>query len=300
MPVYEQTYKHYEGQYRPANIAWIVIAWSGIKRIWRNKGIRFLLSLSLAFFMINIARLYLAANADALKFFGFAFHGNEVESIFKIDNEYYKDFLTVQTFFCFLITLFVGSSLIALDRRRKTLILYLSKPLSKIEYLLGKGIIVFSYLCLITVVPTLLLVYLYSMFSDDWRYFFVNYALIARILTYSLLINIPLVMIILALSALSKSTETTAVMFSMVFFLPKVMVPIMKNFTSSVTNSVFLREGWEMMSLSVLWDKMGLVIFKLEDKGLLHWQWYLLTLILISVLCGFIAYSRIKAVEVVK
>ena len=298
MPVYEQTYKHYEGQYRPANIAWVIIAMSGIQRMWRNKGIRSLLSISLAFFLINIARLYLAANVDALNFFGF--HGNEVEKIVKIDNEYYKDFLTVQTFFCFLITLFVGSSQIALDRRRKTLILYLSKPLSKMEYLFGKGIIVFFYLLLITVVPTIGLVYLYSMFSDNWRYFFENYALLARILTFSLLIDIPLVMIILALSSLSKSTETTAVMFSMVYFLPKVMVPILKNFASSVTHSVFLREGWEMISLNVLWDKMGVVIFKLEDKGPLHWQWYLLTLILISVVCGFISYHRIKAVEVVK
>ncbi|MDX9753581.1 MAG: ABC transporter permease subunit [bacterium] len=298
MPVYEQTYKHYDGEYRPFAIAWMVIAASGIKRLWSSRGIKFLLFVSLALFFVNIGRLYLAANKDALTFFGLA--NDKVQEVISIDAKFYQTFLYWQTFFGFLVALFTGSSQIALDRRRKTLALYLSKPMSKLDYLFGKAAIVFFYLSLVTLIPALLLMVLYAMFSDDWMYLLHNLPLMMTIISYSLLIMIPLVLIVLALSSLFKSTETTAFMFCVVYFLPNVVVPVMKAFTATVINSPFLKEGWELISLKIIWNEMGLMLFELESQTMLHWSTYGLALLGITLGSAMLCYARIQPVEVVR
>lgn len=298
MPVYEQTYKHYEGAYRPANIAWMIIAAVGIRQLWRSKWIRFLLLGCLSVFFVNIGRIYLAANSEALELLHL--NSAQLQEIIRIDATFYKDFLYRQIFFCFLMTLFVGSPLISLDRRRKNIALYLSKPLGRLDYLLGKGSIVFFYLCLITIVPTLLLLMLYAMFTDDWMYIMHNIPILMQSFTFAMVIVLPLVILILALSSLSKSTETTAVMFSVVFFLPNVAVPIMKQFTKTVVNAPWLREGWEIFSLHTIWKELGFMIFKESSTAQLHWGVYLASLLILTGLCCVIAYRKIQAVEVFK
>ena len=55
--------------------------------------------------------------------------------------------------FVFFITIYVGAGLIAADRRANALQLYLSKPLTRWEYVAGKRAILFGFLVLVTFVP---------------------------------------------------------------------------------------------------------------------------------------------------
>ncbi|MBD3265723.1 ABC transporter permease subunit, partial [bacterium] len=195
-------------------------------------------------------------------------------------------------------TLFIGSSQIALDRRRKTLILYLSKPLGKLDYLFGKGIIVFFYLCVVTVIPALLLMFLHAMFTDDWMYLVNNLDLMMRIITLSMVMVVPLTIVILMLSALSKSTETTAVMFCLVFYIPynlgNILGPLIRS-----SESYWVKEGWKLISLRDIADELGKTLFQIESGIHIHWSAFLIALVAICLLAGWICYRRIQAVEVV-
>ena len=69
----------------------------------------------------------------------------------------FRDFLDSQHFFVFLIAVYVGSGLIAQDRKANALQIYLSKPLTRLDYIAGKMTILVTFLLLVTWVPAMLL-----------------------------------------------------------------------------------------------------------------------------------------------
>ena len=62
-----------------------------------------------------------------------------------------------QEIFVFFITVYVGAGLIANDRRANALQIYLSKPLTRAEYVFGKLAILMAFLLLVTWVPAIVL-----------------------------------------------------------------------------------------------------------------------------------------------
>ena len=71
--------------------------------------------------------------------------------------ETFRQFLEQQEIFVFFITVYVGAGLIANDRRANALQIYLSKPLTRAEYIFGKLAILMAFLLLVTWVPAMLL-----------------------------------------------------------------------------------------------------------------------------------------------
>ena len=57
----------------------------------------------------------------------------------------------------FFITVYAGAGLIANDRRANALQIYLSKPLTRVEYIFGKLAILATFLLLVTWVPAIVL-----------------------------------------------------------------------------------------------------------------------------------------------
>ena len=68
-----------------------------------------------------------------------------------------RGFLVPQGAFAFLMTFVVGPALVSVDLRNNALPLYLSRPFSRWEYVLGKSLVLASLLSAITWVPGLLL-----------------------------------------------------------------------------------------------------------------------------------------------
>ena len=65
----------------------------------------------------------------------------------------FRQFLEQQEIFVFFVTVYVGAGLIANDRRANALQIYLSKPLTRAEYIFGKLAILMAFLLLVTWVP---------------------------------------------------------------------------------------------------------------------------------------------------
>jgi len=305
VPVYEQTYTHYEGVYRPRSLAWLIIAGRGIRKVWKAKGFKFPLFFSLSVFLISAVRIYLAANLDLLQYMGFP--REMVEDILVIDASFYHDFLMLQStipgiFACFLMTLLSGSSVIAIDKRTKALALYLSKPISRLDYLFGKGAIVLFYLYLVTLIPALLLMFLYAFFNENWYYLWANRELIFQIVLFSHVVVLPLVFLILAISASTKSKVTAGVMFCVVYFMPFTTANILRGMMRHPLIEQALGEHpWSVLSLQHIWNQLSAVIFKTDlPYEELHWGWHVGTLVLVMLLCVWILRRQIQAVEIVR
>lgn len=295
MPVYEQSYSHYEGIYRPRSLAWTVIARRGIGSIWYSKGSRGLLIFCLAPFLLYAIRVYLAANLDLLRFM--QFNLNQFEDVLEMNDRFYYTFLLIQAFPCFLMTLYAGSDLIASDRRSKALTLYLSKPLTRLDYLFGKGAVLLFYLYLVTLIPSLVLAFLYAFFTENWGYLAREYQQLLRVVLASHVIVLPLLFLMLAISSMSKSKVSSGVMLAILYLVPNVLVQILRELT---IYPWFNEDIWSVFSIPTIWEQLVSVIFRQETRYDVHWMWYVLMLGAILLVSSLILHRQIRAVEVVK
>ncbi len=83
----------------------------------------------------------------------------------------FRQFLEQQEVFLFFVTVYAGAGLIANDRRANALQIYLSKPLTRAEYVFGKLAILMTFLLLVTWVPAILLLVVQVLFAGSFTFF---------------------------------------------------------------------------------------------------------------------------------
>lgn len=296
MPVYTQTYRHYTGEWRSRALAWTVIAANGIKKRWRNKGFRLILFLAGAMFLASAARLYLAANLDLIEFFEIP--TRRISEILAINDQFYYQYLEAQQFWCFFTALICGAGAISTDRKTKALILYLSKPITRFDYVFGKAAHVAFYQYIITMGSAFALMLLNAIFTENWMSLF-NLPLILRIFAYSNVVVLPLTILSLTLSALIRSREMCAALFAALFWLPSVIIQSFRGLLGRWLWGSSDPEWWSLCSLPNLWDQLGSAIFGQPLPFAPHWIYHLAVLALFCAAMAFVLHQRIEAVEVV-
>ena len=117
-----------------------------------------LLLLSWLPFLVRAVQIYAAANLPQAAFLA-------------PTRETFRQFLDQQDIFVFFVTVYVGAGLIANDRRANALQIYLSKPLTRAEYIFGKLAILMTFLLLVTWVPAILLLIVQIVFAGNFTFF---------------------------------------------------------------------------------------------------------------------------------
>src|ERR1700687_5845934 len=125
----------------------------------------------------------------------------------------FRQFLEQQGTFVFFITVYVGAGLIANDRRANALQIYLSKPLTRAEYIFGKLAILMSFLLLITWVPAIVLLIVQISFAGNFTFLKNNFYLFPAITVFAFLQVTTVAAAMLALSSLSKSSRYVAILY---------------------------------------------------------------------------------------
>src|SRR5712692_7931807 len=121
MPIHDQGYRRYGGDRMPRGQAWAVIAKAGIRTMLSKRVFDGLLLLAWVPFFVRAVQIYAAANVPQAAFLA-------------PSADTFHEFLEQQGTFVFFITVYVGAGLIANDRRANALQIYLSKPLTRAEY----------------------------------------------------------------------------------------------------------------------------------------------------------------------
>ena len=125
-PIHDQSYRRYGGTKRPLGQSWQVIAGAGIRSFLSRKLFLAVLLVAWIPFIARTVHLYFVTMYPV------------AGQLLPVDAKYFMQFIDQQSFFVFMVTVFVGSGLIAADRRANALQVYLSKPLMRIEYIAGK------------------------------------------------------------------------------------------------------------------------------------------------------------------
>lgn len=166
MAVHQRNFRRYQGPITPQGLRFLVLPHYLFKDIFKSKLLVFFYAICFLFPLGSAVAIYMTNNLDLLKT---AFSFLDIES-FEIGPESFGRFLFVQgIFYGFLLTLFVGPGLISRDLANNGLPLYLSRPISRGEYVLGKASVLFILLSGITWIPGLMLYGLQgSLDEGDW------------------------------------------------------------------------------------------------------------------------------------
>lgn len=157
MAVYEQSYKPYAGKLTPEWSRFLIIPRHAYETIFSSKLFTAFFVICFLPLLLEAIFIYLHHNYTALTIMQAS-----VRDLIPIDNSFFRFFTYFQGFFAFFLALLLGPPLVARDLRNNALPLYLCRPFSRTEYVMGKMAVIFILLSLITWIPQLLLFFFQS------------------------------------------------------------------------------------------------------------------------------------------
>jgi ABC-2 type transport system permease protein len=279
MPIHDQGYRRYGGLKARTGTGWMVITRAGIRSQLAKRAFLGLLLLSFLPFFARAIQIYLAVNFP------------QTGDLLAVKPDLFRQFLDQQQIWVFFITVYVGAGLIANDRRANALQIYLSKPLTRAEYIFGKLAILMAFLLLVTWVPALLLLIVQIAFAGNFSFLLKNLYLFPAITVFAFIQVTMVAAAMLALSSLSKSSRYVAILYAAVIFFSQAIYGVL----TVVTRSTQL--SW--ISFPANLSQLGDVIFRMPSKYETPWPVALLMIVGLIAVSGFILERRVRGIEVV-
>jgi ABC-type transport system involved in multi-copper enzyme maturation permease subunit len=255
-----------------------VIARAGlIQRLRERRMMAFLFAAWMPF-LYHAIRMYVSENFEQVAFL-------------QTTSESFRQFLDQQSFFVFLMSIFVGSGLIADDRRANALQIYLSKPLTRVEYVVGKLAILLALLAFVTLIPALLLLLLQMLFAGNTTFIRTNLFLFPAITLYAAIQVLVAACAILALSSLSNSRRFVAMMYAGLIFFTMAMNQALFGITGS--------RAWAWISPEDTLDVIADAIFRIPGRPVIPVPVAVLAVAVIIGTSILVLHRRVRGVEVV-
>lgn len=230
MPIREKGYYTWEGKLKESHIRWLPIFFNGIAQVFRKKRAKLLFASASSTFFVFLIAIYVMTKPE-LKIF------TQLVSQIKINDALlFKTFYTngFLVFMMIILSLFCGADLISADLRHKSFTLYLSRPISKPDYLKGKFSIVLFYLLLFTLVPGLLLILAKVLFTAT---FSVSLSVFLAALIFPVIVSLFLASLILMMSSFSSNLKFVSIMFIAFYLITNMIAGIFK---ANLGNDYFL------------------------------------------------------------
>jgi ABC-2 type transport system permease protein len=215
----------------------------------------------------------------------------QFQAMAPVDGRMFGDFLNFQVVFALLLSLFGGAGLVANDLRTGAILVYLSRPLTRRDYVLGKLTVLLALNLSATLAPGLLLYAAALGFMPEtfatWGLAWVGPAIVAQ----SLVVSLGTALFVLAVSALSRSGRVAGLTFVLLWVGLGVLGPLL----ALVLNAPVA----ELLSFEGDLRRVGSALFGTASASALHWAWAAGALGLASGASLLVLRSRVRAVEVV-
>jgi len=278
VPIHDQGYRRYGGEKARTGTGWMVITRAGLRTFFAKRAFLGLLLVAWFPFFVRAVQIYAAANLPQAQFLA-------------PTAETFRQFLDQQQIFVFFITVYVGAGLIANDRRANALQIYLSKPLTRAEYIFGKLAILMIFLSLVTWLPAIVLLIVQISFAGNFTFLARNLFLFPAITVFSFILVTMVAAAMLALSSLSNSSRYVGILYAAVIFFTQAVYGVVYAVTRSSAMS------W--ISFSANLSQVGDVIFRQPPKYDTPWPVSLFMIVALIVLSAVVLERRVRGVEVV-
>ena len=238
MAVYEQTYKRYEGPLTPEWNRFLIIPRHAFRTVFSSKLFTAFFVICFLPLLVEAILIYLHHNFSAM-----ASMKINVRELVPIDAFFFQTFISIQGGFAFFVALLVGPPLVSRDLRNNALPLYLCRPFSRTEYVVGKMSVILILLSLVTWVPQLLL-FLFQSYLEGFAWFKANVWMMNAIVLSGLVWAVLLALLTQTISALVKWRVVASGILLGLFFIPTVF--------GAFVNEVFQTRWGNIISLGAL------------------------------------------------
>jgi ABC-type transport system involved in multi-copper enzyme maturation permease subunit len=214
MAVYKRSYNPYTGSLTPEWTRFFVLTRYAFADLFKSRFFVLLLILSLIPILFFGGYIFFANNKTAQLLI-------QVHSarLFSVENEYFIMIMIAQAQAAFLLTCWAGPVLIAGDLTNGALPLFLSRPFSRADYVVGKLAVLGLLLSAVTWVPCLLLFSLQAGLAND-GWIWLHLWMIIPIIFCSAIWILMLSLISLAVSAWVKLRIVATGVIFISFFIP--------------------------------------------------------------------------------
>jgi ABC-2 type transport system permease protein len=213
MAVYKRTYHGYSGPLTPTWSRFLVLYRFSRKAMFRSRAQTSFFVLCFFFPLLCLLGIYANYHLSA-----FTFLAGRKEALFQVNGKFFLFYLNLQGLLAFLLTAFAGPGLVSPDLANGALPLYLCRPLSRTEYVLGKMSVLVILLSWITWIPGLVLFFVQASLSG-FQWMMDYWWIFNGIVLGSLIWIVILALLSLALSAWVKwRLAAGALLLGILFF----------------------------------------------------------------------------------
>jgi len=212
MAVYRRGYSRWEGA-RTGSVARMLVlprfAW---RDLLGQRLVNIVLVTAMFWPLACAVFVYLSNRADLLQGFG-----GEVPEFMTVDGDFFVIFMNAQSLFAIILAALAGPGLVAPDLAHGALPLYLSRPMSRSEYVLARMLVLVGLLSTVTWVPGALLFLMQSNMAG-WSWFTANWHLGSAVFVGFLLWIALVALVAMASSAYVKWRIVAGALVLGVFF----------------------------------------------------------------------------------
>jgi ABC-2 type transport system permease protein len=234
MALFENSYRQYEGRLTPEWARFLVLPRYALRDVFGSKFFTAAFCLCFIYPLVAAILVYLHHNTHVITLLQI-----NVRELLPINASFFQYFVEVQGWLAFILTVLVGPVLVSRDLTNNALPLYLCRPFSRAEYVLGKMTVLVVLLSLVTWAPGLLL-FLLQAYLEGAGWIVSNSWMAGAIFAASMVWIVLLSLLALAISAWVRWRVVAGGALLGVFFLPSAF--------GELVNGIFLTRMGSLFS----------------------------------------------------
>lgn len=286
MAVYKRAYRAYSGPLTPTWSRFLVMYRSSRSSVFRSKFQTTFFVLCFFFPLLCLLGIYANSHLSV-----FTFLGRRSGPLLDIDGKFFAIYLGVQSALAFVLTVFVGPGLVSPDLSNGALTLYLCRPLTRSEYVLGKMSVLMTTLSWITWLPGLILFFVQGSVAGP-RWIFDNAWIAVALVLGSLIWIVLLSLLALAISAWVRWRIVAGMLLLGIFFFGA-------GFAQAI-NAVLRTQHGYLLDISRLMAIVWTSLFRDSTSQPFSATEAWLGLLAFAACCLYLLMRKVKANEVVR
>jgi len=298
--VYKKTYRPYDGALTPSWSRFLVVTRYAFEDLQRSRFLNIFYLATFIFPLVCALIIYVQHNASVLSLFG----AQGTNRLISINVVFFMTLLGWQSMLALFLASFIGPGQISPDLANNALALYLARPFSRSEYVLGKMTALLGLLSLMTWIPGLLLFGLET-YLEGWNWMTEHARFASAIFIGAWIWILILALLALALSAWVKWKPAAGGLMFGVFF-------VAAGFGATI-NAVQRTTWGHLFNISYLigsvWVRLfegdnpttsGAVFFRAPQGEVLPIWCSWAALIALCMICLYMLRRKIRGMEVVR
>ncbi|MCX7387899.1 MAG: hypothetical protein DWI22_11890 [Planctomycetota bacterium] len=320
MPIHNLGYREWKGELQSTSTRWFVVADIGIRRAWQSAWLRRMMFFAwvpgvvMGFMIFTYEQSakqggevqdIMSAGAMAMVTYEspeLIYRRIKQERILtgsraSIGEErhiFWSSLLLIlfrrsQPFLLIPIVAVIAPPMISQDFRSRAFLLYFSRPLTKVQYIIGKAATISLYLLCVTMFPALLLYFVGVLLSPDISVLSATWDLPLRVILASFMIVIPCTALSLMLSSLTTESRYASFAWFAVWIFGHLTYVVIRSVAnpgdSSMVQSLSLYETFNDLSSWILDPKLGVT----------HIETRFILLAVLTAVCTAVLYRRVSA-----